>query len=281
MTSERLKDWEEQVLTLSTKNIFEFLQTYIENRYDYLTYAFSDNDYLVMGPDEGEVLLGSVCLVAHVDTVGDYFNKEEFDLYFDIKTQSKLRSCGDCFLDDRLGVWHIITMLEQGHTPLIIFLKGEEVGCLGACALVEDYPDLDDIFPDASFNFSCLIEIDRKGVDEVVFYELDYPLFEEIFSLFYKKNLQYAFTDIAVLGPAWDIAAANVSAGYHFEHTEAEQTSLRDMFLTNNKLSLLLDFFEELKQGYKFPYKGKTNIYLSLWGPYLYPEFQKGGMYGY
>lgn len=256
----RLKSWEYNILTISTNNIFNYFEGLVAHKYKYQTYAYDSQYYLVMGPED--LTKAYVCLVAHVDTVGDITGAYSYELFLDLKTGSKIRSCGNCCLDDRLGVRHIVAALEAGYTPAIILLKEEELGCGGAMALTEDYPKFETLLPEPH-NIQCLIEVDRKGTDEVVFYELDYPEFEWLFFSNYAQSLKYAFTDVCVLGPAWDIAIANVSAGYRYEHTNFEETSFADIATAEQKLLNMLDVFKN--GSTRFPYKGSYSLYTSFW----------------
>lgn len=253
-------------MALPTDEIFDYLVDFFETEFEYLMYAYSDKEYLVLGPSQEFLDQSCVALVAHVDTVGDFYprgNETYNSIFMDLNTNSKIRSCGDCFLDDRLGVIAIIKAVAAGHKPIAIFTKDEECGCLGACALVSDYPDFDVIF-DKKDNVQCLIEIDRRGVDEVVFYDLDYPEFERFFYPYYQKQTKFAFTDICVLGPGWGIAAANVSAGYNKEHSDSEYTSLGEMALATKLLLNVLPRFKPYQREDRFEYRGKESLFSSL-----------------
>ena len=71
---------------------------------------------------EGEL---PVCLVAHLDTVGELLNNKQGIVIYDDK-QDILHVLGGHTLDDRLGVWLIIQMIEMGKKPSIIFTTCEE-----------------------------------------------------------------------------------------------------------------------------------------------------------
>jgi hypothetical protein len=253
-------------MSLPTDEIYDYLIDFFETEFEYSLYAYSEKEYLVMGPSQEHLAESHVALVAHVDTVGDFYPRgsETYNsIYMDLNTNSKIRSCGDCFLDDRLGVIAIVKAVAAGYKPIIIFTKDEECGCLGACALVTDYPSFDTIF-NKQDNVQCLIEIDRRGVDEVVFYDLDYPEFETLFYPYYQKQTKFAFTDICVLGPGWGIAAANVSAGYNKEHSDSENTSLEAMALASQRLLKTIPRFYSSQREDRFEYKGKESLFSSL-----------------
>lgn len=244
-----------KVLTTPTEEIFDYLETYLSKDRGYITYAREDEYYLVMGPsDLSEV---GVALVSHVDTVGDIHHRLPA-VYADITDHDYLISAGTCCLDDRTGV--VLSTRRMGTECALIFLKGEEVGCVGAITLIEDYPELNSVFGNEN-SIQCLIEIDRKGINEVVFYDLDYPEFEKLFLTKYEKNISHAWTDVAVLGPMWNIAAANVSAGYYKEHTDYEHVNLEDLDNVFLKLRhMVFRFNGRVSRDFPpFEYRGKTS----------------------
>ena len=64
-----------------------------------------------------------------------------------------------------------------------------------------------------------LIEIDRKGANDAVYYDCDNPDFEEYIT---GKGFQTAlgsFSDISLLAPELGVAAVNLSSGYYAPHT--------------------------------------------------------------
>ena len=241
------------VLTTPTSEIFDYLETFLEN-FGYVTYAYSEESYLVMGPkDLDNAVVGLVC---HVDTVGDIQNTLP-RVYSDITNPDLLVSAGTYCLDDRTGV--AIALSNLFASPVYIFTKGEEVGCAGAITLIEDYPELEMVFGDRH-NIHCLIEVDRKGVDEVVFYELDYPEFEQQFTN-YEKNLSAAWTDVCILGPMWDVASANVSAAFYKEHSSFEHSSRLDIETATKKLRNTIEIFKNRAEQNlpAFKYRGKSS----------------------
>lgn len=239
--------------------MFSLIELLLEES-GYVAYCASDN-YLVMAPKDPDILAKCyVGLVSHIDTVSKvqqvYKNIQEKDLY---------NTCGCCCLDDRLGVLMSLRTIKytSKHDCVCIFLNGEESGCLGAIELAENFNEFDDIFAPLENNVQCLIEIDRHGVDEVVFYDLDYPDFEQAFYL-YNKNISHAWTDIAVLGPMWNIAAANVSAGYYKEHTQGEFMTYFGFMLAENKLRNVLKHFTSFSKKARYEYRGKSTTCCQL-----------------
>lgn len=263
---------------MPTNEIFDFIETYLQDEKDYMTYACCEESYLVMGPRD--ISKASVALVAHVDTVGDVHGKLP-SIYANILDNEYLISAGTCCLDDRTGV--AIALRSMGVAqPAYIFLKGEEIGCVGAITLVEDYPELESVFGE-DHALQCLIEIDRKGINEVVFYELNYPEFENLFLTKYEKNISHAWTDVAVLGPMWNIAAANVSAGYYKEHTDNEHTNLKDIESCFLKLRDMVYLFDRRSAQGRcgFEYQGGSSTCCMLLMSYNYQEPEAAGSTSY
>jgi len=150
-----------------------------------------------------------IMLVAHVDTVGDA------DAVFHDHLENVFWSPDGLGADDRAGVWGILYLLEKGYRPSILFTNGEESGGWGASSakkkLAQDVGDV-----------RVIVEIDRQGEMEAVFYSCGSEKIREwVEGVGFKKDFG-TFSDISILGPAWDIAAVNLSAGYYMEHSRAE-----------------------------------------------------------
>lgn len=218
-----------ELFRLPTNEMFSYLSSVLLEQ-GYEIYALKKDKYMVLAPTNFSK--HCVGLVAHVDTVGKenpvFFGK---DFFF-----------GNMQLDDRLGVFLILQLIFLTDLrPVLFFLDKEESGCLGAIELVNDFPKLSNIFEEKANYINCLIEVDRKGFDEVVFYDLNYLEFERLFEKNYKKDISFAWTDIVILGPLWDIAAANVSAGYNKEHTPKEYSSYKGVVSAYNNLQSVVE----------------------------------------
>lgn len=210
-------DWEKQILTLPTNKVFSFIQEMLEKQ-GYIVCGYSPDHYLVMEPFR-TMDTNTKVLVAHVDTV---CSTQQPKLYQDLVCGDRFCTGGYEGFDDRLGVILIMRLIiDYGIKCPVIFLDQEEAGCVGALQLTKDFPKLTDLFSLGDM-IQCFIEVDRHGEDEVVFYELNSPQFEKQFLEFYNKNISHAWTDISVIGPHYELAAANVSAGYYEEHTKDE-----------------------------------------------------------
>lgn len=170
-----------------------------------------------------------ILLCAHVDTV--FSTPPSFFLYD--KEEGVIWSPQGCGHDDRAGVFMIMNIISQGYKPHILFTNEEEVGCLGAEALVK--------FEECPFkDLKYIIQLDRRGVDDCVFYYGDNQTFIDYVEDFGFKEAKGSFTDIVVLCPAWGICGTNLSIGYFNEHTVTELLHLPTWFNTMNKVIKML-----------------------------------------
>lgn len=186
---------------------------------------------------KGQIPVG---IVAHMDTV----HKTPVVELFHDEEQNILWSPQGLGADDRAGVYGMIEILKQGYRPTLILTTDEEIGGLGASKLVGDYPEM-------PTELNYLIELDRRGSNDCVFYDGDNLEFEKYIENFGFKSDWGSFSDIAVLCPVWGIAGTNLSIGYYNEHTKAEYLNLDDMF---NTLDRVCGILENVKEDDKFIY---------------------------
>ena len=93
-----------------------------------------------------------------------------------------------------------------------------------------------------------LIQIDRRGRNDAVFYDCPNERFKKYICGFGFKEEQGIYSDISFLCPGWDIAGVNVSAGYFYEHTNKEILNLEYLNETINKVEQMLK--DERKSDY-------------------------------
>jgi hypothetical protein len=168
-------------------------------------------------------------LIAHLDTV---FSQPPRYIYEDTM-QQVMWSPDGLGADDRAGVAAIITLIELDLRPSIIFTMEEETTAVGANAIVTDFPQ-----PPA--NFKCLIELDRQGYNDCVFYNCDNRKFVDYICNFDFVEEYGTFTDISIIAPAWGIAAVNLSIGYLEEHSRTERLLLNSAAHTIAKVEAIL-----------------------------------------
>lgn len=170
-----------------------------------------------------------ILLVAHVDTVLRRQPPREHIVIQDGVVSALYGGLG---ADDRAGVDAILEILLRGKRPHVLFLDGEERGGIGAssCAMEMEKPDV-----------RYAIQLDRRGSEDCVFYDLEFPEFENYVESFGFKKSYGTFTDISILCPAFGFAGVNLSIGYMGEHTQTERLVLEFWLKTVERVCKMLD----------------------------------------
>lgn len=181
-----------------------------------------------------------ICLCAHMDTV---FSQPSVEMYFD-KQAGVLWSPDGLGADDRAGIYIIIELIERGYKPSIILTDLEEKGGIGADILTNNYKK-------CPFNCKALIELDRQGLDEAVYYQCDSKIFEKKINSYGFQTDIGTFTDISIIAPRWEIAAVNLSVGYCYEHSYSELFNIYACEKTIYKIEKMLKDCKEWEY-YKF-----------------------------
>ena len=171
-----------------------------------------------------------IALVAHLDTV---FKTPVTDLYYD-KQKGVLFSPQGLGADDRAGVFAILQILKTNLRPSIILTTDEELGGIGASILADTYSEC----PIPGLKY--LIELDRRGSYDAVFYDCITEDFQEYIESFGFLRAKGSFSDISFLMSAWDKCGVNLSIGYKDEHTYVETLNISHMFATINKVKRML-----------------------------------------
>lgn len=209
----------ERLVSLRQNSVRKSMAEYLKSKYDNVIIT---NRYLVA---IGEI---PVALVAHMDTV---FETPVSNLYYD-QRKGVMWSPEGLGADDRAGIFAIIKIIQSGLRPSIIFTTDEEKGGIGACALaISEFP-----FEDLKY----LIELDRRGINDCVFYECYCPEFVSYIESFGFKEAQGSFSDISFLMPEWDICGVNLSIGYEDEHSTSEILHVDAMYNTIDKVKRML-----------------------------------------
>lgn len=226
------------LLEASPEKLMRMLNRILCGRYSNLTYT---GDYLYA---IGDIPIG---LVAHVDTV---FPEPPEDIYYD-REKGVMWSPQGLGADDRAGVFAILKIIQSGLRPTIIFTTDEEVGGLGAAQLVKDFSECP--IP----NLKYLIQLDRRGTNDCVFYDCDNEDFITYVESFGFIEAFGTFSDIAELCPAWDVVGVNLSIGYENEHTRYETLHLKPWMATIEKVKRMLKEkdipdFEYIEYSYSY-----------------------------
>lgn len=220
------------------------------------------NNYKVRHTDDYIIAKGTipVCLVAHLDTIFDY-EKLRFKYgleWFHDQEQHVLWSPDGAGFDDRAGVYAICELIKQGFRPHVIFTLGEEVGGTGANQIIANNKKL-------PFECKFLIELDRAGYDDSVYYLCGNDKFTKYINSFGFITQQGSFSDISILGPAWKVASVNLSIGYVDEHFKVERLYYDITDRTIEKVgNILADVIEKGIKVPKFKHIPKEDPFLSF-----------------
>lgn len=190
-----------------------------------------------------------VCLAAHLDTV--WRTPPEDDGYiYDAEKDIMIGLEEGIGADDRAGVYIVLKLLESGHRPSgIIFTHDEEIGGRGAYALIGAVPE-----PTA--NFKYILQLDRQGKDDCVFYDCDNIEFTKYIESFGWKTQRGTMSDISIIAPAWKIAAVNVSVGYFNEHFDNEY--VKPKYIEFNIISRVEHMLADAEYALSFSYIKKV-----------------------
>lgn len=249
------------VAEVSQKTLRHTLKSYLKARYA-TVYATKDYIYAI-----GDI---PIALCAHMDTV---FPKPPSDIYYD-KDKNVIWSPTGLGADDRAGVFSILKILRTGLRPTVIFLADEEIGALGASALIK-------AFPKPVNELKYLIELDRRGEIDCVFYECDNMDFIDYIETFGFLMNFGSFSDISEICPQWGIAGVNLSVGYEGEHSVSEILRVGPMLNTIRRVEQMLR--EENIPSFKYipsQYYGYSGYGARQFFPYPYEDDYDYDYYG-
>lgn len=207
----------------------------------------SKNGYLYA---EGEL---PVLLVAHMDTV----HKQPVETICLSKDGRFMMSPEGIGGDDRCGVHMILEIIREARCHML-FTEDEEIGCIGARAFAAGK-----IRPQVNY----IVEVDRRGSNDAVFYLCDNPEFAEFVCSFGFETARGSFSDISVIAPALGVAAVNISAGYYNEHSRHECIDLvameRNIGLLREMVQSPAERFEYVER--RFAYNQMTFEDIQQW----------------
>jgi hypothetical protein len=118
-----------------------------------------------------------------------------------------------------------------------------------------------------SLSFNYIIEFDRKGSNDAVFYDCDNPDFETFITKEFFKTAYGSFSDISMVAPALKCAAVNLSCGYYKPHTVSEYVMLPEMEKVIEEACKILerttedDKFEYIEAKYTYGYDDWADYY--------------------
>ena len=200
-----------QFATLEFEEIFRFSQ---ENLKQALETELIENGYTVRKQKGFLYAEGTapVLLVAHLDTV-HRMQPETICYSADGTVMMSPQGIGG---DDRAGVYMILRLIQHVHCH-VLFCEDEETGGHGAHAFIKS-----GIKPDVDY----IVELDRVGSNDAVFYQCRNRQFEQYINGFGFQTAFGSFSDISILAPQLNLAAVNLSTGYYHAHQPGEYVRL-------------------------------------------------------
>jgi hypothetical protein len=214
----------EYICTLSQKNLKKYVYKELCKTHEDIIYK----DGFVFAKGDFPVLL-----VAHLDTVHAHLPRK----IIRDKVKNTLSSPNGIGGDDRCGVYMILDIVKT-YNCSVVFCEDEEIGGKGAEKFVEYMLDFR---AKEITDFNYIIELDRKGDKDAVFYDCDNTDFEDFITKEYFKTSYGTFSDISTIAPMFGVAAVNLSSGYYNAHTNAEYVVTTEMDTIINEINKLLD----------------------------------------
>lgn len=197
-------------------------------------------------------------LVAHLDTV----HKNPIKEICTSADGNILMSPQGIGGDDRCGVYALAKIYETAEKkPFLLFTCDEEIGGIGARSFCKAHQQKQ--LPAEVDNFKIIIEIDRKGKNDAVYYSCDNPDFEEYITSKGFITEWGTFSDISVIAPELGTAAVNLSSGYYDAHTQHEYINCLHLEKTIRRVESIIadaskedfpkyEYIEEIWDGYSY-----------------------------
>ena len=200
---------------------------------------------------EGDV---PVLLVAHMDTV----HRQPVANILYSRDGRLMMSPEGIGGDDRCGVYMILEIIKAARCH-VLFTEDEEIGCIGARDFAKSK-----FRPQVNY----IVEVDRRGSNDAVFYQCENREFAEFVCSFGFEEAYGSFSDISVIAPQLGVAAVNISAGYYNEHSRHEYI---DQDAVERNISLLRELVQTPTGLYEYVERRHTSSQMSfedmqLWG---------------
>ena len=187
-----------------------------------------------------------VLLVAHMDTVHKTTCQEI------VTKDNRMASPQGIGGDDRCGIFIIMKIVKSLRCSVLL-CEDEELGGIGARKFTKtEYIN--------NLGVNYMIEFDRKGNSDAVFYSCDNEDFENfVTETTGFKTAAGSFSDISVLMPASQLCAVNLSSGYYKAHTKDEYVIYEEMLDTIEAAKALIK--AEVKEPFKYKEREIINHY--------------------
>ena len=196
-----------------------------------------------------------ICLLAHMDTV-----HKDLPKTFKYK-DGKISSPQGLGGDDRCGIYMIMEIIKK-HKCSVLFLEDEEIGGIGAGKFVKHIAS-------EGLEFNYMIELDRRGSHDAVFYDCGNDDFEHFITSDGDWETAWgSYSDISTIAPELGCAAVNLSCGYYNAHTKDEYVVLAEMEENIEKVCKLIERTTE-EDKYEYIEKPHSRYnYGSYYGSY-------------
>ena len=239
----------EKIVSMDQTSLKKTVVRFMRKKYDKVV----ETDKYIYA--EGEI---PVALVAHMDTV---FKVPPTNVFYD-KQKNVMWSPEGLGADDRAGVFMIMSIVNAGFRPHIIFTTDEEIGGIGAKEITKKKNPFADL--------KYIIQLDRRGSTDCVFYDCDNKDFVKYVESFGFVETWGSFSDISYLCPAWGVAGTNLSVGYKNEHSVSETLYVNAWFSTFEKVKKMLSeeeipFFKYIPYIYNYRNCYSASAYDDWW----------------
>ena len=213
----------DEVIKLPQSELMEYVIDFLVGKGYSKEHAFLTKNYAYF---DGEI---PILLIAHLDTV----HASPVTTIYKHLTEGYLIAREGIGGDDRCGVYLILNIVRKNYKPFILLTTDEEIGAVGAHAAAKE------LTPAPAIKY--MVEIDRRGKEDSVYYDNDNKDFKKYIDAFGFKEASGSFSDISVLGDAWNIASVNLSSGYYDAHSVDEKIKINELFATQKKVMKMLD----------------------------------------
>lgn len=208
----------ESICKMTQMEVKKYMKEYLSSK----KYKVIDEDGFLYAKGDVPVLL-----VAHMDTV---HKKQCTEI---VKNDGKWSSPQGIGGDDRCGVFIIMNIVKDLNCSVLL-CEDEEIGTIGARKFAKT-----EYIKNLGVNF--MIEFDRKGNNDAVFYSCDNKEFTDFVTDFTGFKTTFGtWSDISVLMPEAKIAGVNLSSGYYSPHTELEYVIYEEMMDTMESAKVLI-----------------------------------------
>ena len=194
---------------------------------------------------EGEA---PIMLLAHMDTV----HREPVRDMCKTCDGNILMSPQGIGSDDRCGIYALVMIYEKSEIkPWLLFTCDEEIGCVGAATFSAGYRA--GKLPKELDALKCMIEIDRRGENDAVYYDCGNNDFEDYIAGKGFMTEWGSSSDISEIAPEIGVAAVNLSSGYYNAHTLHEYINRKHLNTTIERVqSIVADAAKPEFQKYKY-----------------------------